>query len=80
MSDWWGIIKEPKKIPRARLFGKKFGTGKPLTREMQEDIESVTEQEQAEFEEKNKPKSKTKFLGGGLIRDGKTVKRYKGRD
>jgi len=80
MGDWWGVIKEPKKIPRARLFGKKFQAGKPLTREMEEDIDVVVEQEERDFNTKTKPKPKSKFLGGGLIRDGKTVRRYKGRD
>ena len=53
MSDWWGIIKEPRKIPRPRVFGKKYGTGKPLTPEMEADIEAVVEEE-------SKPKPKKK--------------------
>ncbi len=80
MGDWWSVIKEPKKIPRARLFGKKFGTGEPASREMEEDIDAVVEQEEEDFSRKIKPKPKSKFLGGGVIRDGKTVKRYKRRD
>jgi len=80
MSDWWSVIKEPRKIPRARLFGKKFGGGKPLSREMEEDIDDVVEQEQRDFNTKTQPNPKSKFLGGGVIRDGKTVKRYKRRN
>ena len=49
-----------------------------MTPEMEEDIDAVVEQEEEDFSSKTKPK--TKFLGGGLIRDGKTVKRYKRRD
>ena len=77
MGDWWSVIKEPKKIPRARLFGKTYPR-REMTPEMEEDIDAVVEQEEEDFSSKTKPK--TKFLGGGLIRDGKTVKRYKRRN
>jgi|TARA_R100000353_G_scaffold165675_1_gene126895 hypothetical protein len=80
MSDWWSVIKETPKYPPTVLFGRANPTPKEPSPEMEEDIEAVVEQEQAEFEEKKKPKQGTKFLGGGLIRDGETVKRYKGRD
>lgn len=80
MSDWWNVIKDPPKYPRTVFFGRKNRLPQDPSPEMEEDIEAVVEQEQAEFEEKNKPKPKTKFLGGGVIRDGKTVKRYKGRE
>ena len=80
MSDWWSVIKETPKYPPTVLFGRANPTPKEPSPEMEEDIEAVVEQEQAEFEEKNKPKQGTKFLGGGFIRDGKTVKRYEGRD
>ena len=52
MGDWWGIIKEPRKIPRPRIFGKKYGT--PVSREMEQDIEAVVEEDMKDHENKDK--------------------------
>ena len=56
MSDWWSVIKETPKYPPTVLFGRANPIPKEPSPEMEEDIEAVVEQEQREFEEKNKPK------------------------
>jgi hypothetical protein len=52
MSDWWGVVKEPKKKPRISVgFSSKMT---PPSKEMEEDIEAVVEENMKETTSKDK--------------------------